>query len=300
MTFVSAQEITLDVMSQIDDIPQKQQHKILRMVIRAIAQMNMKYNPRIKTEMFQLTEALTVTLPEKALRPIKTGKVNSSLDRLDLFDLDQSMHAESLIEGCVCNDTTEVSCAVHTFYGCCFGGMSYASACISGPRLYIGTARWKMENNTIYYDTNQEVGEYVLVEYESQEDDAAVIVPEFMREIIIARVMMWLAPSQYTHQQLRIEIFEAKRLMVNYTYEDLIKAMRGSYSPKKIFVKKDVAPTVVTNNYTIVDPETTTIPGPYFNDAAAAANGVAVGEQYYLSADNEWGEPFGAVRVRTE
>lgn len=310
MLLISAHEVAIEILSQIGDHGQKNLHPIIRLVSRAMKQLNLKYIPQIKAEMFELTEQMTIALPDKVVRPIKTGKFNSDFKRLDLFELRGDVFTEGMIQGCVCDtetNTTSSVCQVHTLHGCCFGNMMYGTTCLSGHNQYIGSATWKPTNNVIYYNSHGlEVGDYVVVEYEVSGDEQAFLLPEILQEAVIQRVLQWFHQerrpqvSQYHHQQFRIELNEAKKLAETGTYEDYIRALRGSYSPftmtmvggkpQKEFITSDVFTPPTPN---------VTVPGPYSDDAEAIAAGLKVGEQYFLDSDNLWGMPYGVVKVIT-
>lgn len=307
MRLISVHDIALDVCSQLGDESTKQLHKIMRMGARAAEQLNLRFNVQVRTEMFRLSENMTITLPEKALKPIKTGKVVNG--KLDLFDISGELFTESMVQGCVCEDTPnyDIICPVHTMNNCCSQGSIYGTYCATGSRLYIGKARWKPENNTIYYDTaGVDVGEYLLVEYQLEGDEQACMVPSVLREGMIQRILMWYNEernprvSMLNERRFVIELNEAKKTMETWTYDDLIKAIRGSYSPRT-YRRTKAQPTQVINKvYEYVNPASTTTPGPFYDDSEALASGVLPGEQYYVGQNNYWSLPPNVVRILGE
>jgi hypothetical protein len=304
MRLISVHDIALDVCSQIGDESAKNLHRVMRMGARAAEQLNLRFNVQVRTEMFRLSESNTITLPAKALKPIKTGKVVNG--KLDLFDLTGSLFTESQIEGCVCEETVnyDILCPVHTMNNCCSGHSIYGSFMGTGSRLYIGCARWKPENNTIYYDSaGLDVGEYLLVEYQLEGDEQACMIPSALREGMIQRILMWFnqesnpRASMLNERRFVIELNEAKRTMETWTYDDLVKALRGTYSPRT-YRRPKAQPTQVINKvYEYVDPTSTTTPGPFYDDSEALANGVLPGQQYYVGENNYWSLPPNVVRI---
>lgn len=295
-------------MAQIGDNGQKHLHPIMRLVSRAMKQLNLKYNPQIKAEMFEMSDQMTVTLPEGAMRPIKTGVFNRNMMRLDLFELRGDVFSESMIEGCVCSDKTltVTTCPMHTLHGCCFGGFTYGTMGWKGQNQYIGAATWKPTNNTIYYNSHGlDTGDYVVIEYELSGNDQAYMVPEILQEAVIQRVLQWFHQeknprvSQYHHQQFRIELNEAKKLAETGTYEDYIKALRGAYSPTMMVVSTSAPPKFI-EPAELVPPKPQGIPGPYSTDEEAAVNGVPIGGQYFLDEDNPYGMPKGMLKIVSE
>lgn len=306
MRLVSAGEIAVDVMAQIHDEGQRNHHNILRLVTRACRQMNMKYNPSIRTEMFEFSENMTVTLPEKSVKPIKIAKLSDDLKTCEgMFEITGDLYTDSQLDGCSCAGEAEETCAVHTFHSCCWGPYSYGTMCWPGSRLYIGQVRWKPENSTLYFTSHYDVGDHVLIEYEVMDDTQGAMIPEILRETIIQRVLMWFHMERrpqvsMMHERLfRIELHEAKRLADPLTYEDYIKALRGSYSPITVFTSKPKAVAPITKTYTIVTPDNNpdNIPGPYTDDEEALQAGLFPGDEYYLDSDNPWGHVFGLVKV---
>lgn len=310
MHLLSAHEIAIEVMSQMGDHGQKNLHPVIRLVSRAMKQLNLKYNPQIKAEMFEMSDALTITLPEGAVRPIKTGVLNRNMVRLDLFELRGDTFSEAMIEGCVCDNEKELNvttCPVHTLHGCCFGGMVYGTMGWKGQNQYIGSAVWKPQNNTIYYNSHGlETGSYVIVEYEMSGNEQAYMVPEILQEAIIQRVLQWFHQekrpqvSQYHHQQFRIELNEAKKLAETGTYDDYIRALRGVYSPAIMVASSTPPPRFVTQAELAPVNPVTGIPGPYTDDVEAATAGVPIGGQYYLDGDNPYGMPKGMIKIVSE
>lgn len=285
-------------MSQIHDVSQKHYAMISRLVVRACRQLNLRYMPTLKSELFEVSPNWTIRLPENAVRPIKVGYIRSG--KMALFNIGSDIH-DSQISGCSCESDSS-SCEAHTFYGCCTGAVTYGTLCMTGHPLYVGDVSWDPDNHVLMFPS-QPSGS-VLVQYEVVDDDKAVHIPITLLEAVIQRVLMWFHQqnrpqvSAYHHQQFRIELNEAKKLMEVGTYDDLVSALRGSYSPKQYRSIKHQSPEYISEQTLIVDVGNEQgIPGPYPDDSTALLAGVQPGHQYFVSADNEWGLPYGTVKV---
>ena len=293
-------------MAQVRDDGQKHNHRILRLITRAMKQLNLMYLPRVKTEVFTLSDNYTIVLPEEASRPLKVGLMSDDLTSFMPFEIRGDLYTEAQLEGCTCKGdgtiVAAVRCPVHTLFNCNFGGLDYGCMSWSMPRIYAGRVNWNSRDNILSFETaGLDLGDMIAVQYETSEGDQCYTIPEILTETIIQRVLQWFAPNpreaSYHQQQFRIELNEAKKTMETGKYEDLIFALCGRSMPTAYYSKGQKSTPVTEVSYNIVDPETTTKPGPYFDHDSAIANGVKPGEEYWLDSVNAWALPIGTVMM---
>lgn len=298
--------------------------RVLVAVGQAVTDVYLNAIPAVRSEFVQIQSNLTAPIPQGSARILKVGVLNNYGQIIHLYE-DNRLRRVSKnwlaqrAENCD-DDAADIENSIITkpvpkeyqdpgdwYHGCGFG-TAY------NPGIYgelygyrfdpatVGTWRSNLQAGVIEFGSGAFIaeGRWVIVEFKDMSEGRFATIPAEAEAAIMTRAAWWLNPNQARIMDFKREYNQYRR---NILRQDVLSYLRGIGSDKR-------APYSFSDTAVIASASSSSSSGgsssgggstvmlSYFDDDdAAIAGGLSIGDEYYLTAQNNYTLPGGLRKV---
>lgn len=231
--FLRLDSFVRDVCAIMDDVDAKGYAKCVRITRSTLAELNMLL-PYIKSELFAVSENMTIVLPEGVIDVLKVGYMNN-YGRLIAIDKDDALRVELTNQGCESEPDEEaegVRLQFHNFLGNEYGEVYGYRVKESG----LGTWRFNRDTQRVEVGSGSHVfpGAELAIEYRTALDDSeALLIPAEAEPALRWKVLQMmnfsknLGASQVALSNFAVAYRQLQDRYRRYSLEDLVRAIKG-------------------------------------------------------------------------
>lgn len=278
--------------------------------------------PHVRSEFVKVSSNLTAPIPNGAGKIIKVGMVNDHGQIVHLYEnslLRTNAYNKLVAKGENCSvDAADVAGSIITkaipndyypgdyFHNCTYGAGSYGE--LYGFRFdpaSIGTWRVDEVAGRIEFGSGAfvQAGRYVLVEFKDMSSGRFATVPAEAFPVIEARTRYYLNPGsnagRVASMDFEREYRQLKRLWLRKPLLDYLRAIGDDTWSPSVATSSDLSFASSSSSSSSSSSTTTNFSNLnyYTGDTAAIADGLQPGDEYFLSAGNDYDLPKGLRKV---